>query len=81
MGAGEREPEAAHERCVHGGCITCGDAAVRMRVLEVDRDERLALCADARGRRETVDVGVVGAVARGEVLLVHAGAALHREPA
>ena len=69
-------------RCDHdGGCITCGDTAVRMRVLAVDAARGLAVCVDADGRRETVDLGIVDAVAPGDTLLVHAGAALHREPA
>ena len=63
------------------GCITCGDVAVRMRVLDVDAPRGLAVCIDAGGRNETVDVGLVEAVAPGELLLVHAGAALLREPA
>jgi hydrogenase maturation factor len=72
---GERECD--HER----GCITCGDTATRMRVLELDDARGLAVCVDAKGRRETVDVGIVDAVSPGEVLLVHAGTALRREPA
>ncbi len=41
----------------------------------------LAVCVDAGGRNETVDMGLVENVAPGEVLLVHAGTALQREPA
>ncbi len=52
-----------------------------MRVLKVDALRALAACIDADGRSETVDVGLMEAVAPGEVLLVHAGAALQREPA
>ncbi|MGA2165992.1 MAG: HypC/HybG/HupF family hydrogenase formation chaperone [Solirubrobacteraceae bacterium] len=63
------------------GCITCADTATRMRVLEVDEPRELALCVDERERRHRVDTGIVGVVAPGEVLLVHAGAALVREPA
>ena len=51
-----------------------------MRVLEVDAERELAVCVDERERRHRVDTGIVGAVAPGEVLLVHAGAALVREP-
>lgn len=70
------------ERCAHdAGCITCGDAATRTRVLEMDAARRLAVCVDADGRRETVDLGIVDAVAPGDALLVHAGTALHHEPA
>jgi hydrogenase maturation factor len=63
------------------GCITCGDTARRMRVLEVDEPRELALCVDEQERRHRVDTGIVGAVAPGDTLLVHAGAALAREPA
>jgi hypothetical protein len=63
------------------GCITCGDTARKMRVLEVDEPRELALCVDEQERSHTVDTGIVGVVAPGEVLLVHAGAALARESA
>ncbi len=63
------------------GCLTCGDVAVRMRVLAVEGGECLAVCLDEQQRRVTVDTGIVGAVAPGETLLVHAGTALIREPA
>ncbi len=62
-------------------CITCGDVAVPMRVLNVDPSRTLAVCTDPGGRNETVDVGLVEPVAPGEVLLVHAGTALQREHA
>ncbi|HYB24823.1 MAG TPA: HypC/HybG/HupF family hydrogenase formation chaperone, partial [Solirubrobacteraceae bacterium] len=61
-------------------CVTCADAAKRMRVLELDPARALAVCADERGRRRSVDVGLVEPVAAGDTLLVHAGTALHREP-
>jgi hydrogenase maturation factor len=68
--------------CDHdSGCITCGDVAVRMRVLELDAVRRLAVCVDADGRSETVDVGIIEAVVAGDVVLVHAGTALHRDAA
>lgn len=60
------------------GCITCGDIAVAMRVVDVDGDRGLALCADATDRRETVETALVGAVAPGDELLVHAATALAR---
>ena len=64
----------------HGdsGCITCGDVAVEMTVLRVDELRRLALCATAGGEKETVETELVGDVAPGDELLVHAGAALQR---
>jgi hydrogenase expression/formation protein HypC len=58
------------------GCITCGDVAVEMRIL--DREPSgLALC-EANGARETVDVTLVEPVEAGDRVLVHAGAALAR---
>ncbi len=60
------------------GCITCGDVAISMRVLKVDDKRRLALCADAENRHESVEIALVEPVAAGETLLVHAGTALGR---
>lgn len=60
------------------GCITCGDVAVAMRVVAVDERRGLALCADEHDRRETVEIALVGAVAAGDELLVHAATALAR---
>jgi hydrogenase maturation factor len=65
-------------RCDHDDhCITCGDVAVEMTVLRVDADRELALC-EADGERETVEIALVGPVAPGDGLLVHAGTALQR---
>jgi hypothetical protein len=55
-------------------CITCGDAGIVMRVLELDRDG--ALCAGRDGVAQSVAVDLVGAVAVGDELLVHAGVAI-----
>jgi len=60
------------------GCITCGDEALAMTVVDVDGQRDLALCADAAGRRSSVEIGLVDPVMPGEVLLVHAGTALGR---
>ena len=49
-----------------------------MTVLDVLEDGGLALCAGADGTRVEVLTGVVGSVAAGDTLLVHAGAALVR---
>jgi hydrogenase maturation factor len=54
-------------------CITCSDEAVAMRVVEV-RADGTALCDDA----VEVMTDLVGAVAPGDELLVHAGAAIAR---
>jgi hypothetical protein len=68
--------------CDHAtGCITCGDVAVEMTVLRVDPGRRLALCCSASGEKEAVEIELVGPVAPGEELLVHAGTALQRLPA
>ncbi len=58
------------------GCITCGDVAAELDVVSVDRERGLALCGAADGRRETVEIALVGAVAAGDRLLVHAGTAI-----
>ncbi len=57
-------------------CITCGDEALPLRVLEVDEARGLALCEDEDGRHETVEVGLVDPVAPGDGVLVHAGTAI-----
>jgi hydrogenase maturation factor len=66
------------ERLAAHGCITCGDEAIPMRVLDVDRRRRLALCSDVEGERSSVEIALVEPVVSGEVLLVHAGTALGR---
>jgi hydrogenase assembly chaperone HypC/HupF len=63
--------------CDDHHCITCGDDGVPMRVLRVDAARGLALCAgEADGAHSTVEVALVGDVAPGDALLVHAGTAL-----
>ena len=62
----------------HDGCITCGDVGVEMDVIAVDEQSALALCADASGDCREVETALVGAVAPGDVLLVHADVALTR---
>jgi hypothetical protein len=84
------ETAAAEEACAaddlaagsvgDAGCLTCGDVATRMLVLEVDESEDLALCLGEGAERLMVDTGLVGAVVPGDALLVHAGAALIRMP-
>jgi hypothetical protein len=56
-----------------GHCITCSDEGVLLRVLEVAEDG-LARCEDG----VEVLTQLVGAVAPGDELLVHAGVALAR---
>jgi hydrogenase maturation factor len=66
-------------RCDHDShCITCGDTAVALRVLEVDEARELALCADEVGEHTTVEIALVAPVVAGDSLLVHAGTAIGR---
>ena len=60
------EPHDAH-------CITCGDVAVEMRVVELR--ESLALCEGEDEVRE-VEVALLDDVRAGDVLLVHADVGL-----
>ena len=57
-------------------CITCGDEAVEMTVLSVDERRGLALCADTRDRKESVEIALVDPVVPGDRVLVHAGTAI-----
>ena len=65
-------------RCVHteGGCITCGDEAIPMRVLEVDLGRGLALCATEAGEHGSVETALVEPISPGQRVLVHAGTAI-----
>lgn len=58
------------------GCVTCGDLAVPVRVLEVRGG--MALCEDRVGNRAEVAVEFVPGAAPGDVLLVHSGVAIAR---
>ena len=59
-----------------GACITCGDVAVPLTVVEVIGAD--ARCRDAQGREELVALELVTDPRPGQVLLVHAGVALER---
>jgi HupF/HypC family len=59
-------------------CVTCRDEALPMVVLELDPARELALCRGEDGSTSTVEVGLLEGVFPGELLLVHAGAALAR---
>jgi hydrogenase maturation factor len=61
----------------HVGCITCGDVGVEMQVVAIE-EGGLATCAAAGGERREVEVALVGAVAPGDRVLVHADVALTR---
>jgi hypothetical protein len=68
---------AAGAACeVTDGCITCGDVAVALTVLAVSGAD--ARCRDGEGREELVATELVGAVAPGDRLLVHAKVAIAR---
>lgn len=58
------------------GCLTCGDVAVEVRVLEVEGFD--ALCEDPHGQQGRVGVDLVLPVEAGDRLLVHAGVAISR---
>ena len=63
--------------CSGDHCITCSDEGVPMRVVE-PRDDGLARCASEDGTTSEVMTDLVGAVAAGDSVLVHAGVALLR---
>jgi hydrogenase maturation factor len=68
-------PSCDHSR----SCITCGDEAIQMRVLRIDQERELALCAaEEGGEHSTVEIALVQPVAEDDVLLVHAGTAIAR---
>jgi hydrogenase maturation factor len=61
--------------CTSETCITCGDVAVAMKVIQVDEERCLALCETAEGERSTVEIALVEA-SPGDEVLVHAGTAI-----
>jgi hydrogenase maturation factor len=61
--------------CTDEHCITCGDQGIPMRVVALEGDG-LARCQIADESDSTVDVQLVGDVAPGDLVLVHAGVAL-----
>ena len=62
--------------CHHDHCITCGDVAEPMRVIEIDGERELALCSDSGGAHHTVEIALVQPVTVDDELLVHAGTAI-----
>ena len=69
------------DRCLpEHGCITCGDEAVALRVLDVG-PTGLAMCENEAGERTDIEVGLLEPVARGDEILAHAGTAIARAPA
>ena len=66
---------AGPQHCDGGeGCITCGDVAVPLTVIEVHGSD--ADCRDEAGRHEWVATELIGDVRRGDRVLVHAGVAI-----
>jgi len=64
--------------CGTDHCITCGDDADPMTVLALDSVRGLALCVAEDGRRMSVETALVEPLEVGDVVLVHAGAAIAR---
>jgi hydrogenase maturation factor len=58
-------------------CITCSDEGIAMHVIELD-GMGTAWCADGSGAKHEVAVDLVGPLAPGDVVLVHAGVAIAR---
>jgi hydrogenase assembly chaperone HypC/HupF len=67
---------SAAPACSDEHCITCADEGVPMTVVRLDESRGLALCEDADGARHTVETALVGLLASGRVVLVHAGVAI-----
>jgi hypothetical protein len=61
-------------------CITCSDAADRMRVVSVDAESAIATCVDGAARRSEVMLALTPGVKPGDDVLVHAGVALSFAP-
>ena len=62
--------------CASEHCVTCSDEAVAPVEPHHDHRHGLALCADERGERKTVETALLDAVAPGDRVLVHAGVAI-----
>ena len=62
--------------CGSTHCVTCSDEGTEMVVHAVDKQRGLALCAGPDDTRHTVETELVGPVAPGDRLLVHAGTAI-----
>jgi hydrogenase maturation factor len=58
------------------GCITCGDVAIVLTVVEVGPSD--AVCVDDRGAEELVATELIGPIVPGDRVLVHAKVALER---
>ncbi|MGI8708520.1 MAG: HypC/HybG/HupF family hydrogenase formation chaperone [Actinomycetota bacterium] len=58
------------------GCLTCGDVAVPVTVVEASEPD--AICRDDHDQQGLVGVELVAPVAKGDRLLVHGGVAIAR---
>lgn len=73
----ERQPTSAPEPLPPSeSCITCGDVASELVVIELGGDD--AICQAADGRVERVAVDLVQPVSIGDRVLVHAAVALSK---
>jgi len=72
-----RHLEEAESECQAGHCVTCADEAIEMLVLAT-HGSGLASCVDPEGASVEVMTELVGEVAPGDAVLVHAGAAIAR---
>jgi hydrogenase expression/formation protein HypC len=71
------DPQSYSAVCsVIDGCLTCGDVAVPVTVLEAAVPD--AMCQDDHGQQGLVGVELVAPVAPGDRLLVHGGVAITR---
>ena len=64
--------------CTDEHCITCGDVAVEVLIVAADGARELATGHDETGEATEIDTMLVGPVAPGDRLLVHAGTAIAR---
>jgi hydrogenase expression/formation protein HypC len=71
------EPALGEACTPDGTCTMCSDQDVILRIVRVAPDGS-ALAEAADGRREEIQVGLVDAVAPGDVVLVHGGVAVVR---
>lgn len=59
-------------------CITCSDAATAMRLVALDPEGDTGICIDELGSHTEVLLGLIPTPAVGDVLLIHAAAAIQR---
>jgi hydrogenase maturation factor len=71
---------AAATSCASGHCVTCADEGVAMTVVELDERSGLALCVDREGASRAVETALLGALSRGDRVLVHADVAIASLP-